>query len=29
MHKKGLDIEMIAEIAGIAQNDIKNILKDN
>jgi predicted transposase/invertase (TIGR01784 family) len=26
MHKKGLDIEMIAEIAGIAQNDVKNIL---
>jgi predicted transposase/invertase (TIGR01784 family) len=26
MHKKGLDIEMIAEIAGITQNDVKNIL---
>jgi len=26
MHKKGLDIEMIAEIAGIAQNDVKKIL---
>ena len=25
MHKKGLDIEMIAEIAGITQNDVKNI----
>ena len=29
MHKKGLDIEMIAEIAGIAQNDVEKILKDN
>jgi predicted transposase/invertase (TIGR01784 family) len=29
MHKQGLDIEMIAKIAGIAQNDVKNILKDN
>jgi predicted transposase/invertase (TIGR01784 family) len=27
MHKKGLDIEMIAEFAGITQNDVKNILK--
>lgn len=26
MHKKGLGIEMIAEIAGIAQDDVKNIL---
>jgi predicted transposase/invertase (TIGR01784 family) len=26
MHKKGLDIEMIAEIAGITQNDVKKIL---
>jgi len=27
MHKKGLDIEIIAEFAGITQNDVKNILK--
>jgi predicted transposase/invertase (TIGR01784 family) len=27
MHKKGLDIEMIAEFAGITQNDVKNFLK--
>ncbi len=26
MHKKGLDIEIIAEIAGIKENDVKNIL---
>jgi predicted transposase/invertase (TIGR01784 family) len=27
MHKQGLDIEIIAEIAGISQNEVKNILK--